>query len=71
VRPSRLVVVAVVDGPGLPGVNGRLSTHVLDTHGGRPAAGVALRLYDRSGASVRPSRLVVVAVTSRRPAPRA
>jgi 2-oxo-4-hydroxy-4-carboxy-5-ureidoimidazoline decarboxylase len=27
-------------------VHGRLSTHVLDTHGGRPAAGVAITLWE-------------------------
>jgi 2-oxo-4-hydroxy-4-carboxy-5-ureidoimidazoline decarboxylase len=27
-------------------VNGRLSTHVLDTHGGRPAAGVGVELFE-------------------------
>src|SRR6266704_5676177 len=29
-------------------VHGRLSTHVLDTHGGRPAAGVAVELVELS-----------------------
>jgi 2-oxo-4-hydroxy-4-carboxy-5-ureidoimidazoline decarboxylase len=29
-------------------VNGRLSTHVLDTHSGRPAAGVAVELFETS-----------------------
>ncbi|MFE1601765.1 hydroxyisourate hydrolase [Methylobacterium sp. ID0610] len=41
----RLRLARAVEGPGLPPSTGRLSTHVLDTHGGRPAAGVALRLY--------------------------
>lgn len=30
------------------GLNGRLSTHVLDNHGGRPAAGMALELRELS-----------------------
>jgi 2-oxo-4-hydroxy-4-carboxy-5-ureidoimidazoline decarboxylase len=30
------------------GVHGRLSTHVLDTHGGRPAAGIAIELVELS-----------------------
>jgi 2-oxo-4-hydroxy-4-carboxy-5-ureidoimidazoline decarboxylase len=30
-------------------VNGRLSTHVLDLHGGRPAAGIAIELYEIAG----------------------
>ncbi|RVU13969.1 hydroxyisourate hydrolase [Methylobacterium oryzihabitans] len=54
-------LAASVDGPGLPGVNGRLSTHVLDTHGGRPAAGVALRLY-----ALGAGRRLVTATTTNR-----
>ncbi|ACA19574.1 OHCU decarboxylase [Methylobacterium sp. 4-46] len=42
---ARLRLVDRVDGPGPPPTTGKLSTHVLDTHGGRPAAGVALRFY--------------------------
>jgi 2-oxo-4-hydroxy-4-carboxy-5-ureidoimidazoline decarboxylase len=44
-------------------VNGRLSTHVLDTHGGQPAAGVELELIElsRSGAS----RLIVRTFTNK------
>src|SRR6185295_4499270 len=34
---------------GMPIVNGRLSTHVLDTHAGRPAIGVAIELYEFTG----------------------
>ena len=30
-------------------VHGRLSTHVLDTHGGRPAAGIPVELHELSG----------------------
>jgi 2-oxo-4-hydroxy-4-carboxy-5-ureidoimidazoline decarboxylase len=33
----------------MPRVNGRLSTHVLDTHAGRPAVGVAVELYEFAG----------------------
>ena len=33
----------------MPAVNGRLSTHVLDTHAGRPAVGVAIELYEFAG----------------------
>ena len=33
----------------MPHVNGRLSTHVLDTHAGRPAVGVAVELYEFAG----------------------
>jgi 2-oxo-4-hydroxy-4-carboxy-5-ureidoimidazoline decarboxylase len=43
---ARLRLVAGVDGPGLPQTNGRLSTHVLDTMRGRPAAGVTVTLHE-------------------------
>src|SRR5437899_10159425 len=36
---TRLRLVALVDGPGVPVTTGRLSTHVLDTDKGRPAPG--------------------------------
>src|ERR1044072_1478000 len=43
---TRLRIAAKVTGEGMPVVNGRLSTHVLDTHAGRPAVGVAIELYE-------------------------
>jgi len=43
---TRLRLVERVDGPGTPEVAGRLSTHVLDTHKGGPAAGVRVDLYE-------------------------
>jgi 2-oxo-4-hydroxy-4-carboxy-5-ureidoimidazoline decarboxylase len=46
---TRLRVAAKVTGEGMPAVHGRLSTHVLDTHAGRPAAGVAIELYELAG----------------------
>ena len=46
---TRLRVAAKVAGEGMPRVNGRLSTHVLDTQAGRPAAGVAVELYEFAG----------------------
>jgi 2-oxo-4-hydroxy-4-carboxy-5-ureidoimidazoline decarboxylase len=46
---TRLRIAAKVTGEGLPAVNGRLSTHVLDTHAGRPAIGVAVELYELAG----------------------
>src|SRR6185369_16769206 len=46
---TRLRLAAKVTGEGVPAVNGRLSTHVLDTHAGRPAAGVAIDLYELTG----------------------
>ena len=38
-----------IDAPVRLAVNGRLSTHVLDLHGGKPAAGIAVELYEISG----------------------
>jgi 2-oxo-4-hydroxy-4-carboxy-5-ureidoimidazoline decarboxylase len=43
-------------------VNGRLSTHVLDTHSGRPAAGIALELVELSELGA--SRVVTRAITN-------
>lgn len=49
---TRLRLVGKVDGPGKPKTDGRLSTHVLDTLSGHPAAGVTIELYE-IGASAR------------------
>jgi len=43
---TRLRLVEKVDGPGMPHVAGRLSTHVLDTHVGRPAEHVRIELFE-------------------------
>jgi len=43
---TRLRLVALVDGPGVPITTGRLSTHVLDTVSGRPAPGVGIALHE-------------------------
>jgi 2-oxo-4-hydroxy-4-carboxy-5-ureidoimidazoline decarboxylase len=43
---TRLRLVARVDGPGMPKTGGRLSTHVLDTHVGKPAPGVRIDLCE-------------------------
>jgi 2-oxo-4-hydroxy-4-carboxy-5-ureidoimidazoline decarboxylase len=43
---TRLRLVEQVDGPGKPKTDGRLSTHVLDTVSGKPAAGVNLVLTE-------------------------
>jgi 2-oxo-4-hydroxy-4-carboxy-5-ureidoimidazoline decarboxylase len=43
---TRLRLAGAVDGPGKPTVAGRLSTHVLDTTTGKPAAGVRLVLKE-------------------------
>jgi 2-oxo-4-hydroxy-4-carboxy-5-ureidoimidazoline decarboxylase len=42
---TRLRLVAKVTGPGLPNTHGHLSTHVLNTAIGRPAAGVRIELH--------------------------
>ena len=46
---TRLRLVALVDGPGVPVTTGRLSTHVLDTVKGRPAPGVPIALHEIGG----------------------
>jgi 2-oxo-4-hydroxy-4-carboxy-5-ureidoimidazoline decarboxylase len=46
---TRLRLADKVAGEGMPQVNGRLSTHVLDTHAGRPAVGMAVELYELAG----------------------
>jgi 2-oxo-4-hydroxy-4-carboxy-5-ureidoimidazoline decarboxylase len=43
---ARLRLNDAVDGPGKPKTDGRLSTHVLDTVSGRPAAGVRIALTE-------------------------
>jgi 2-oxo-4-hydroxy-4-carboxy-5-ureidoimidazoline decarboxylase len=43
-------------------VHGRLSTHVLDTHSGRPAAGIAVKLVELSNLGA--SRVIALAVTN-------
>src|SRR4029077_10644743 len=43
-------------------VHGRLSTHVLDTHGGKPAAGIAVELIELSELGI--GRVVTRAVTN-------
>jgi 2-oxo-4-hydroxy-4-carboxy-5-ureidoimidazoline decarboxylase len=43
---TRLRLVERVDGPGVPPVYGRLSTHVLDTSIGRPAENVRIELFE-------------------------
>jgi 2-oxo-4-hydroxy-4-carboxy-5-ureidoimidazoline decarboxylase len=49
---TRLRLAAIVEGPGMPKTDGRLSTHVLDNVSGKPASGVRIALYE-VGASAR------------------
>jgi 2-oxo-4-hydroxy-4-carboxy-5-ureidoimidazoline decarboxylase len=46
---TRLRIAAKVTGEDMPQINGRLSTHVLDTHAGRPAVGISVELYEFAG----------------------
>ncbi len=43
---TRLRLAGLVTGPGMPVVNGSLTTHVLDTSIGRPASGIAVELRE-------------------------
>jgi len=43
---TRLRLCAKIDGPGKPVTDGWLSTHVLDTVAGKPAAGVRIELFE-------------------------
>jgi 2-oxo-4-hydroxy-4-carboxy-5-ureidoimidazoline decarboxylase len=49
---TRLRLVARVDGAGMPKTMGRISTHVLDTHAGKPAPGVRIT-FTEIGSSAR------------------
>lgn len=48
---ARLRLATAVTGPGSLKTDGRLSTHVLDTHAGRPAPGVLIRLWEVGGSA--------------------
>ena len=50
---TRLRLCGRVSGPGVPMVHGSLSTHVLDAAVGRPAAGVAIELFEAGGETAR------------------
>lgn len=58
---ARLRIGQFVKGPGMAKTDGRLSTHVLDTHSGRPAAGVRVELYEIAASA---SSLLAEAVTN-------
>jgi 2-oxo-4-hydroxy-4-carboxy-5-ureidoimidazoline decarboxylase len=49
---ARLRLIEAVEGSGKPKTDGRLSTHVLDTVSGTPAAGVRLVLTERGASAV-------------------
>jgi len=60
-RIAGLRLDTLVTGEGRLDLTGRLSTHVLDTHAGRPAAGLVIELRELSASG---DRLVVRAVTN-------
>jgi 2-oxo-4-hydroxy-4-carboxy-5-ureidoimidazoline decarboxylase len=62
-RIAALRLADLVTGPGPLKVHGRLSTHVLDLHAGRPAAGVAVELRELSAAG-EDDRLIAQATTN-------
>jgi 2-oxo-4-hydroxy-4-carboxy-5-ureidoimidazoline decarboxylase len=61
-RIAALRVDQLVTGDDRLQVHGRLSTHVLDTHSGRPAAGIAVELVELSELGA--SRVVTRAITN-------
>jgi 2-oxo-4-hydroxy-4-carboxy-5-ureidoimidazoline decarboxylase len=61
-RIAALRLDQLVTGPERLAVNGRLSTHVLDTHSGKPAAGIAVEL--RELCALGEPRLIARAVTN-------
>lgn len=61
-RIAALRLDQLVAGPGRLAVTGRLSTHVLDTHGGAPAEGIAIEL--RELCALGPPRLIARARTN-------
>ncbi len=48
---ARLRLAEMMEGAEMPKTEGRLTTHVLDTHSGFPAAGVVIELYEQGAAS--------------------
>jgi 2-oxo-4-hydroxy-4-carboxy-5-ureidoimidazoline decarboxylase len=49
---ARLRLADLVEGPGMPKTEGRLTTHVLDTYAGRPADGVRIELFEIGASAV-------------------
>jgi len=66
---TRLRLVAIVEGPGKPGTDGRLSTHVLDVVSGKPAAGVRVVLEELGSGAQRVLEETVTNVDGRTDAP--
>ena len=68
-RITALRLVALVDGPAPPTTTGWLSTHVLDTAAGRPAAGVPVALFELDGDAAVPLAEAVTNADGRTDAP--
>jgi 2-oxo-4-hydroxy-4-carboxy-5-ureidoimidazoline decarboxylase len=66
---TRLRLADQVAGPGMPAVNGSLTTHVLDTAAGRPAEGVAMELLEVGGDRTVPLVSSVTNADGRTPQP--
>jgi 2-oxo-4-hydroxy-4-carboxy-5-ureidoimidazoline decarboxylase len=66
---ARLRLVDAVDGPGKPRTDGRLSTHVLDSAAGRPAAGVRIALCETGASAEAPLAEAVTNADGRTDAP--
>jgi 2-oxo-4-hydroxy-4-carboxy-5-ureidoimidazoline decarboxylase len=60
-RIARLRLVEKLEGLGMPKTDGSLTTHVLDTQAGRPAAGVKIELYELGAG---PEALIASTVTN-------
>jgi len=48
---ARLRLAEMMEGAGMHKLEGKLTTHVLDTHSGFPAVGVVIELYEQGAAS--------------------
>jgi 2-oxo-4-hydroxy-4-carboxy-5-ureidoimidazoline decarboxylase len=66
---TRLRLADHVAGPGMPAVNGSLTTHVLDTAAGRPAKGIALELLEVGSGRAVPLAESVTDADGRTPRP--
>ncbi len=66
---TRLRLADQATGPGMPVVNGSLTTHVLDTAAGRPAEGIPMELLDVGGGRAVPLASSVTNADGRTPAP--
>lgn len=58
---TRIRLLNLVTGPGIPKTTGSLTTHVLDTVRGKPAAGVTIKLFEVSNTGL---TLLATAVTN-------